>query len=60
MAHSGKMGNSKSQIPNTKQAPNPNSQMTKTIPFGILVIGIYLGFGAWNLEFHFTLFPVRY
>jgi hypothetical protein len=57
MAHSGKMGNPKSQIPNTKQAPNPNSQTTKTIWFGILVIGIYLGFGAWKLESHFTFFP---
>jgi len=45
------MQNPKSQIPNFKQAPNSNFRMTKTSSFGILVIGIYLGFGAWNLAF---------
>jgi hypothetical protein len=53
--------NSKSQIPNPKQAPSTNYPMTKTkkkIPQCLclghwnLELGIYLGFGAWNLEFN--------
>jgi hypothetical protein len=28
--------------------------MTQTITFGILVIEIYLGLGAWNLVLHAT------
>jgi len=46
MEHSVIMQNPKSQIPNSKQAPNADYKMTETTSFGILVIGIYLGFGA--------------
>jgi hypothetical protein len=49
MGHNVRMQNPKSQIPNFKQAPNSNFRMTEPSPFVILVIGIYLGFGAWNL-----------
>jgi len=49
MGHNARMQNPKSQIPNFKQAPNSNFRMTEPSPFVILVIGIYLGFGAWNL-----------
>jgi len=45
------MQNPKSQIPNFKQAPNSNFRMTEASSFGILVTGIYLGLGAWNLVF---------
>jgi hypothetical protein len=54
------MKNPKLQTPNPKQAPNLNYQMTKTISFGILVIGIYLGFGTWNLVLHVTLCALRF
>src|SRR4030042_2213465 len=45
----------KDQISNTKSQITNNSQYTITRPqtglneFGILLIGIYLRFGAWNL-----------
>jgi hypothetical protein len=46
--------NSKHQIPNKSKNPNGND---RNLPGGYalrlrtLEIGIYLGFGAWNLEF---------
>jgi hypothetical protein len=49
MEHSVRMQHPKSQILNSKQAANSNFKMTETVSFEILVIGIYLGFGAWNL-----------
>jgi hypothetical protein len=45
MEHSVRMQNPKSEIPNS------NFKMTETVSFEILVLGIYLGFGAWNLVF---------
>jgi hypothetical protein len=42
--------NSKHQIPNPKEAPNPKFQNQKK-GFFDLGIGISLEFGAWNLEF---------
>jgi hypothetical protein len=48
------MQNPKLQPPNSIQAQKFNDQITQTISFGILVIGVYLGFGAWNLVLHAT------
>jgi hypothetical protein len=50
------MQNPKLQTPNSKQAQKFKDQIIQTISFGILVIEIYLGFGAWNLVLHATLF----
>jgi len=54
------MQNPKFQTPNSKQAQKFNDQITRTISFGILVIEIYLGFGAWNLVLHATLFALPF
>jgi hypothetical protein len=54
------MQNPRLQTPNSKQAQKFNYQMTQTISFGILVIEIYLGFGAWNLVLHATLFALPF
>jgi len=45
------MSNAKFQIPNPKSQTNSNLQfsMTQTVLLWILVIGAYLGFGAWDL-----------
>jgi hypothetical protein len=51
----------KSQIPNSKQIPSANNQMTQTMQvfacfgFRIWVIEIYLGFGAWDLVLSFGI-----
>ena len=54
------MQNPKLQTPNSKQAQEFNAQMTQTISFGILVIEIYLGFGAWNLVLHAILYALPF
>jgi hypothetical protein len=61
--------NSKSKIPNHKQYPNPNYQMSKSnkdslkiyvLVIGVLAIGVYLLFGAWYLEFQRASFVTAY
>jgi hypothetical protein len=54
------MQNARFQTPNSKQARRLNYQMTQTISFGILMIEIYLGFGAWNLVLHATLIALLF
>src|SRR5438445_6970312 len=48
---------SKLQIPSSKEAPSPKHQAPNAAPCGMvvwdLVLGVSLGFGAWDLElFH--------